>query len=355
MRQKRKAGLGRNSAVNIMTVTSVMMILLASIFTPIKVSACSLLPWKDDFCFYGTKQLDVKIENSQSVATALMAVNSPNPHAPTSDGSVSIVGGTSLLADAQNASDSKVIFPSSDQISLYVVHKGDTLSEIAIMFGVTKNTIIWANDLQGKPITVGQKLVILPISGVQHLVKKGDTLQSIAKQYKADLDEILQFNDLSKNSKLAVGDEIVIPDGEVTVITPIRTSANSGKSVMGRASVYPVYDGYYMRPIIGGLKTQGIHGYNGVDLASSYGANILASAEGDVIIAKGSGWNGGYGKYVVISHPNGTQTLYSHMSAVNVSSGDHVEQGQIIGKMGSTGKSTGVHLHFEIRGARNPF
>jgi murein DD-endopeptidase MepM/ murein hydrolase activator NlpD len=81
----------------------------------------------------------------------------------------------------------------------------------------------------------------------------------------------------------------------------------------------------------------------------------MASASGKVIVAKSGGWNGGYGSYVVISHPNGTQTLYGHLSAVTVSVGDEVSQGQTIGRMGSTGKSTGVHLHFEIRGARNPF
>src|SRR6185503_16107771 len=106
----------------------------------------------------------------------------------------------------------------------------------------------------------------------------------------------------------------------------------------------------------GGIKTQGIHGHNGVDLASSYGSDILASAEGEVIISKNSGWNGGYGSYIVIKHGNGTQTLYGHLSATTVSVGDHVTQGQLIGKMGHSGQvtgHTGTHLHFEIRGARN--
>ena len=110
-----------------------------------------------------------------------------------------------------------------------------------------------------------------------------------------------------------------------------------------------------MRPVVGGIKTQGIHGHNGVDLASYYGADIYASADGQVIVAKSEGWNGGYGLYIVVKHNNGTQTLYSHLSAVLVSSGQSVEQGQVIGKMGSSGDSTGTHLHFEIRGARNSF
>ena len=110
-----------------------------------------------------------------------------------------------------------------------------------------------------------------------------------------------------------------------------------------------------MRPIVGGIKTQGIHGHNAVDLASSYGANIFASADGEVILSRSSGWNGGYGQYIILKHDNGTQTVYGHLSQDFVSIGDHVSQGQIIGKMGRSGHATGVHLHFEIRGAKNPF
>jgi murein DD-endopeptidase MepM/ murein hydrolase activator NlpD len=103
------------------------------------------------------------------------------------------------------------------------------------------------------------------------------------------------------------------------------------------------------------VRTQGIHGYNGVDLAAGVGTPILAAAGGEVIVAKGSGWNGGYGNYVVIKHPNGTQTLYAHMSSTAISSGAQVSGGEVIGYVGNTGRSTGSHLHFEVRGAKNPF
>jgi murein DD-endopeptidase MepM/ murein hydrolase activator NlpD len=229
-----------------------------------------------------------------------------------------------------------------------VVRVGDTLPAIAKMFDVSVNTIRWGNDLKTDKLTPGDTLVILPISGVQHTVKSGDTLQSIAKQHKGDLNEILQYNNLNLGSKLSVGDVIIVPDGEAVAVVPTK------KPVSNTSKSSPTYSGYYMRPIVGGIKTQGVHGRNGVDLASLFGANILASASGEVIIAR-TGWNGGYGTYVVIKHSNGTQTLYAHMSSLSVKSGDRVSQGQIIGKMGSTGKSTGTHLHFEIRGARNPF
>ncbi|MDP2641933.1 MAG: M23 family metallopeptidase [bacterium] len=237
------------------------------------------------------------------------------------------------------------------QISVYVVRQGDTLSEIAEMFGVSANTILWANDIKSSSsIKVGQELVILPISGVRHVVKSGDTLKSIATKYKADLDDILSYNGLAADSKIKLGDVVIIPDGVISVTqTSLAKSSGSG------SQSYPSYSGYYLRPLIGGRKSQGIHGHNGVDIATPTGTPILASASGKVIISRSGGYNGGYGTYVVISHSNGTQTLYAHMSKNNVSVGQSIEQGQVIGAVGNTGKSTGSHLHFEVRGAKNPF
>lgn len=233
------------------------------------------------------------------------------------------------------------------QISVYAVRKGDTLGEIAEMFGVTKNTIIWANDLRGATIKEGQELVILPISGVRHVVKSKDTLKSISSKYKADLEDVLAYNNFSTDTKIKPGDVIVIPNGILSAAQSSIASTPSTQTV--------VSSGYYARPIAGGRKSQGIHGYNGVDIAAPTGTSVLASASGKVIVARTSGYNGGYGLNVVISHANGTQTLYAHLSVVGVSVGEDVDQGQIIGAVGSTGRSTGPHLHFEVRGARNPF
>ena len=250
---------------------------------------------------------------------------------------------------------------SNGQISLYVVRKGDSLSQIAKMFGVSVNTILWANDLSKATISEGQTLVILPITGVSHTVKQGDTIESIAKKYKSDAEEIRLFNELAKDAKLSAGDIVIVPDGEIAKIQPKvdaysksvpPSSYGSSKNPLPNRSVA---DGYFIRPIVGGRKTQGIHGYNGVDLAAPVGTPLIASASGKVIVAKTTGWNGGYGMYVVIAHSNGTQTLYAHMSLVSVYAGMDVVQGQVIGKVGSTGKSTGPHVHFEIRGAKNPF
>jgi LysM repeat protein len=235
------------------------------------------------------------------------------------------------------------------QISVYIVREGDTLSEIAEMFSVSANTILWANDIKNKSsIKVGQELVILPISGVRHVVKSGDTLQSVAKKYKADLEDVLAYNGLTSKAALKTGDVVIIPDGVLSAPQASIAKGSSGKSV-------PTYSGYYLRPISGGVKSQGIHGNNGIDIAASIGTSIKAAADGKVILSRKGGYNGGYGTYVVISHANGTQTLYAHMSVNNVSAGQSVSQGEVIGAVGNTGRSTGPHLHFEVRGAKNPF
>ncbi len=235
----------------------------------------------------------------------------------------------------------------SGQISVYIVREGDTLGGIADMFGVSANTIRWANNLKSNTLKLGQELVILPISGVRHVVVRGDTLQTLATKYKADLEDILSYNDLASNAKLTVGNIIIIPDGVISAVSSYPSpSSSSSKNVAS---------GYYLRPIKGGVKSQGIHGYNGVDLAASVGTPIMASASGVVILSRTSGYNGGYGLYAVIRHGNGTQTLYAHMSQVSVSVGQVVSQGEVIGAIGNTGRSTGPHLHFEVRGARNPF
>jgi murein DD-endopeptidase MepM/ murein hydrolase activator NlpD len=104
-----------------------------------------------------------------------------------------------------------------------------------------------------------------------------------------------------------------------------------------------------------GYRSQGIHGSNAIDIAAPEGTPIYASASGQILIVKGSGWNGGYGSYVVIEHSNGVQTLYAHNSKNVVGVGQWVEQGELIAYSGNTGRSTGPHLHFEVRGAKNPF
>lgn len=336
----------RGSLVTILATLVLNTTTIVSLLVPLQLSACGIFDLKG--CFDTSNKAEaeeVVYVNSQNMAL-LQATISPTQATSSPKSEIAIVDDLFISNENQKYSDDAKTIDDA-QISVYVVRAGDTLPSIAKMFGVTVNTIRWGNDLKNDKLTPGETLVILPISGVQHTVKSGETLQGITKLHKGDLNEVMQYNNLTLSSKLSVGDVIIIPDGEITTVVSTKKPTSQSKGT-------PTYSGYYMRPITGGIRTQGIHGHNGVDLASVYGANILASASGEVIIAR-VGWNGGYGTYVVIKHGNGTQTLYGHMSALSVKPGDKVSQGQVIGKMGSTGKSTGVHLHFEIRGARNPF
>ena len=298
-----------------------------------------------------------------------------------------LVGNRSAL----DTSDAGFTERTGHTTNLYVVRQGDTISEIAESFGITTNTIRWANNLGKKTLKVGQKLVILPVSGVVHTIKKGDTISEIAKKYEGDVDTILAYNKIDKE-KLTTGEDITIPGGVIkavakpkTVITTSKTTGrvtvsggklrtvrspsgllevttgityswkNGVKTSRLRGTGGPNYRNYYLRPISGWGKSRGLHGFNSVDFAAPQGTPILASASGKVIISKKSGWNGGYGKYVAIEHSNGTQTLYAHQNSVIVYKGQNVVQGQVIGYVGTTGNSSGNHLHFEVRGAKNPF
>jgi LysM repeat protein len=296
-----------------------------------------------------TSEVVFSTQNSQKMPL-LEAGLRPDPTAGRGGGDITVVNSSSLLSEngpSGTTADIEESTPST-QISIYTVRNGDTLSGIAKMFGVSVNTIRWANTI-GSTVTEGQRLVILPISGVTHIVKAGDTIKKIAAKYKADAGEIVQFNNLKPDAQLAVGDEIIVPDAVIS-LTPIGAN---GKPLRGAGG--PNYVGYYIRPIPHAPKTQGLHGYNGIDLGAPEGTAVLAAASGEVIISRNYGWNGGYGQYIVIQHDNGTQTLYGHLSEIIVYEGYRVVQGQVIGLSGNTGKSTGPHLHFEVRGARNPF
>lgn len=240
------------------------------------------------------------------------------------------------------------------EISLYTVREGDTLSQIARMYDVSQKTILWANNISNaSKIRPGDELVILPITGVRHIVKKGDTLQSIVKKYEGDLDDILAYNQLTSAEDIAIGDTVVIPNGIIN--TPAQTKSTKSSRTGGGTVATGGGSSGFINPVPGAKRSQGIHGYNGIDLAAPAGTPVIASAGGSVIVSKNSGYNGGYGLYVVIKHPNGTQTLYAHLSQTAVGVGASVSAGEVIGYVGNTGRSTGNHLHFEVRGARNPF
>lgn len=238
-----------------------------------------------------------------------------------------------------------------NEIIEYVVQSGDTISSIAAEYDISLNTILWANDLSSKSIIkIGQKLIILPITGVVHHIKNGDTLSEIAKTYKSNSSEIIAFNELSSEGDIFIGDILVIPNGEMP----------PPKSTYYVSSQVPIGSSYFICPTADCRITQGLHWYNAIDFGTKCGSPIYAAAVG-VVQRVEYGWNSGAGNYITILHPNGVVTMYGHVQKSLVSPGQKVSQGEMIaligGKPGTPGAgiSTGCHVHFGVRGARNPF
>lgn len=244
-------------------------------------------------------------------------------------------------------------------ISEYAVQEGDALSFIASDYGVSINSILWANNLKNADsISPGQILRIPPVSGVIHKVKKGDTVGSIAKRYGVQGGDIVAFNELPQDGQLRIDDEIMVPGGVIQGYSgagnQTGTYTQSGSVRTAKKFAYlPDFAGFFLSPTVG-YNWGILHGRNGVDVANSCGTPISAAADGTVETAKDSGWNGGYGKFIKIIHQNGTETLYGHISKLLITADQVVTKGQLIALMGSTGRSTGCHLHFEVHGARNP-
>lgn len=301
----------------------------------------------------------------------LEAATNSDPNPAKGRGSISTTEGSALIAytgpDGTIADIDRNA--SGGRISTYTVREGDSLSAIADMFDVSTNTILWANNLPKGAIKPGTTLVILPVSGVRHTIGKGETLASIAKKYQSDADEIASYNGLDSGSGLTAGGTVIIPGGELAKAPVAKAKAKTAttkatakiKTGGSMGAILPTGDtsnmasAAFANPAPAGRVSQGIHGWNGVDIAAPSGSPVYAAAGGTVIISRVGGWNGGYGNYVVIDHGNNIQTLYSHLNTSSVSVGQSVSRGSSIGTIGKTGQATGFHLHFEVRGAKNPF
>jgi len=239
---------------------------------------------------------------------------------------------------------SQVIDVDPSGVVTYVVQKGDTLSEIAEEFDVSVNTIKWENNL-GRTLSVGKKLDILPVTGIRHTIAKGDTFASIAKKYDVEIEDITIFNNID-DTKLVIGEKIIVPNGIKKEVTATKTVQ---RSVSSSAALSLSSSNYYIRPTTG--RTSSLFGprngsyHYGIDFAAQTGTPIVAAADGTVVRTS---CGSGYGKCLKIQHDNGTQTLYAHANRLFVTTGTKVTQGQKIASVGSTGRSTGPHLHFEI-------
>ncbi|MBC7073773.1 LysM peptidoglycan-binding domain-containing protein [Candidatus Parcubacteria bacterium] len=239
--------------------------------------------------------------------------------------------------------------PKRKEILEYTIEPGDTIENLAQKFSLSKETILWANDLsENSKLKPGQTLIILPVDGVLHQVKKGETLFDIAKKYKADIKEIIEFNEFEEET-IFPGDILIVPGGKMP--PKERFSPQFAQ----------ISSSYFMCPLPPCRITQGLHWFNAVDFSNGKcGEYVLAAAEGKVIFAK-YGWNGGGGNTIKILHPNGTITQYGHLKEILVKIGEEVFRGQPIGTVGggdkslNSGISTGCHLHFGVIGAKNPF
>lgn len=250
--------------------------------------------------------------------------------------------------------------PQRTAVETYTVESGDTLSGISEKFDISLNTLLWANNLTLRSVLKpGQELSILPVSGVLHTVKSGDTLLALAKKYRVDTATIISFNNLSSDASLSIGQEFVIPGGIVsapvtrttTATVPFKDlftaapSGSQGNKVPGEgmSMVWPTD----LPNIVRGMSWF----HTGYDIDCSGHADgtstndNYASADGVVIFA---GAKRGYGNTVEIDHGNGLTTRYGHFHALYVQSGQAVSAGDPLGRCGSTGNSTGTHLHFEV-------
>ncbi len=261
------------------------------------------------------------------------------------------------------------------EVITYTVRSGDTLFGISEKYGITPETVLWGNTvLKDDPhlLSPGQELLISPITGVLRVVYTDDTIEGLAAAYHASADDILNWpgNHLdADNPVLVEGTVIVVPGGERDFVqwtvpriaraqrNPLPTGAGPG-ACAGGYSGGAVGSGSFIWPAVNHyLSGFGYSSYHaGIDIAAGHGAPIYAADSGVVMFAGWSNW--GYGYMVVIDHGNGWQTLYAHLSQWNVSCGQSVYQGNVVGLSGSTGNSTGPHLHFEInyQGSRpNPW
>ena len=260
-----------------------------------------------------------------------------------SQGSNMIVSVYSL--DSASAFNTQISQKPRDTIVKYTVKSGDTLASIAKKFDVSIDTIKWANDLKSDTITTGDNLDVPPISGIVHKVQSGDTVFSIAEKYNTSSQNIVNFpfNDFADLDTFALvpGQTLFVPDGTPPSAKPV-VPMYKPQFMAGQSG-----SGSFIWPTTGYISQYPVWYHMALDIANPNSPPVLAADSGTVSYAGCLDW--GYGCHVIVDHNNGFQTLYGHLSSIAVSVGQSVGKGDSLGNMGSTGRSTGTHLHFEIR------
>lgn len=234
------------------------------------------------------------------------------------------------------------------EIIEYVVQTGDVIGSIAAKFSISVNTILWTNKLSyNSLIRPGDKLKILPVSGVLHTVASGENLGNIAKKYTVEIEKIKEYNNLANADSLKKGQELIIPDG-ILKAAPKASSVARNVYSPPASSSRAVYSSSakFIWPSTSKRITQYYHlGHHAIDIGGKTGTPIYAIEKGQIIL---SGWSSGYGYNIIVYHGGGQKSRYAHFSKLYVKKGVLVDKGEQLGEMGSTGWSTGPHLHLEI-------
>jgi murein DD-endopeptidase MepM/ murein hydrolase activator NlpD len=242
------------------------------------------------------------------------------------------------------------------EIISHVVEEDETISSIAERYGLRSETVLWANNLTEKStIKPGQTLEILPVDGVRHKVVRGDTIYSIGKKYGLSGSQVQMIVDYPFNEflndetfDLVAGQFLMVPEGELKPVVSIASTSRSTFGTITPDAGTVSATGAFIWPASGGISQGYTFYHKAIDISNRAGGAILAADAGVVTVA---GWvdGYGYGNRVMLDHGNGFVTLYAHLSVVQVRVGQRVGRGDVLGQMGSTGRSTGTHLHFEIR------
>jgi murein DD-endopeptidase MepM/ murein hydrolase activator NlpD len=271
---------------------------------------------------------------------------------------------TAAPASVGGASDSGAAAVSQAPYSTYTVQPGDSVTSIADSFGLDQNYIMWNNpEVREDPdyLLVGANVVIPSVNGLVYTVTLGDTLSDIAAFYQIDVQTITSFgpNELSSPDQVVEGKVLVLPGAVPPPPPPPPTPEPTAEPVI-EPEPEPVDDppvsepgpryasAGYIWPFYGSISTYFSSYHRGIDIDGfgNYGAQISAAADGVVVLAASLSW--GYGNHVIVEHSDGSRTLYAHLSEIWVAQGQYVSQGEGVGALGSTGYSTGPHLHFEI-------
>ena len=280
----------------------------------------------------------------------------PQDLAPAENLRPALVGGTFIIKPA--SADTEVSTLIRDEFINHAVEEGETLWTIAYKYELNIDTLRWANKIDDpNNLKVGSIITVPPVNGMVYMTKNGDTLIRIASSWGVTTADLKKFNSLNSD-EITPDKQLVIPGARPVVAAPVYTYYSSATKAYD--GIITPGTGNFIWPIASSSRfiTQYFSWYHsGIDADWRNGSVIIAADTGTVVAANW-GWGGGYGNHIIIDHGNGYQTLYGHLSSISVAVGETVGQGQVIGVMGSTGNSTGPHLHFEVRNngrALNPF